>query len=459
MNNWKPHSWMKKKALHQPVYKNKNKLSDVLKKLESFPPLVFAGEVRDLKKELAKCVKGQGFLLQAGDCAESFTEFHPDNIRDTFRVILQMAIVLTFAANVPVVKVGRLAGQFAKPRSNPTEIKNGKELPSYLGDIINSINFDENSREPDPYRMIEAYNQSASTQNLLRAFATGGYADLSYVQNWNLDFVKNSSQGSAFKKIADRISESLSFMNACGVNSETSRQLAESSFFISHEALLLPYESCFVRVDSTTGDYYDVSSHLIWIGDRTKQIDGAHVEFCSGVSNPIGIKVGPSTDVNELLRLLEKLNPKNEAGKIVLIIRMGCEKIEKLFPPILNKINITGHNVVWSCDPMHGNTLVSTTGFKTRPFNSVVKEVKNVFEVHQSEGSYAGGLHIEMTGQNVTECTGGAKNISDQDLSSRYHTHCDPRLNADQALELAFLISDEIKKNSNYAKNIIRAAS
>ena len=446
MNNWKPNSWMKKKALHQPVYKNKDKLNKVLKKLQSFPPLVFAGEVRDLKKELAKCVVGQGFLLQAGDCAESFSEFHPDNIRDSFRVILQMAIVLTFAANVPVVKVGRLAGQFAKPRSNPTETKNGKELPSYLGDIINSINFDENSREPDPDRMIEAYNQSASTQNLLRAFATGGYADLSYVQNWNLDFVKNSSQGSAFKKIADRISESLSFMNACGVNSETSRQLAESNFFISHEALLLPYESCFVRVDSTTGNFYDVSSHLIWIGDRTKQIDGAHVEFCSGVSNPIGIKIGPSTDVNELLRLLEKLNPTNEAGKIVLIVRMGCDKIEKLFPPILKKINSAGKNVVWSCDPMHGNIQKSNSGFKTRNFLKILKEVKSFFNIHKVEKSYAGGIHLEMTGKNVTECLGGMQKIKDQDLGARYHTHCDPRLNASQSIELAFLLAGYLKE-------------
>ncbi len=446
MNDWKPDSWMKKKALHQPVYKNKDRLSKVLKKLKSFPPLVFAGEVRDLKKELAKCVGGQGFLLQAGDCAESFSEFHPDNIRDTFRVILQMAIVLTFAANVPVVKVGRLAGQFAKPRSNPTEKKNGEELPSYLGDIINSINFDENSREPDPDRMIEAYNQSASTQNLLRAFATGGYADLSYVQNWNLDFVKNSSQGSAFKKIADRISESLSFMNACGVNSETSKQLAESNFFISHEALLLPYESCFVRVDSTTGYFYDVSSHLIWIGDRTKQIDGAHVEFCSGISNPIGIKIGPSTDVNELLRLLEKLNPTNEAGKIVLIVRMGCEKIEKLFPPILKKINSAGKNVVWSCDPMHGNIEKSNSGYKTRNFLNILKEVKSFFNIHKVEKSYAGGIHLEMTGKNVTECLGGMQKIKDQDLGARYHTHCDPRLNASQSIELAFLLAEYLKE-------------
>ena len=294
--------------------------------------------------------------------------------------------------------------------------------------------------------MIEAYNQSASTQNLLRAFATGGYADLSYVQNWNLDFVKNSSQGSAFKKIADRISESLSFMNACGVNSETSRQLAESNFFISHEALLLPYESCFVRVDSTTGHFYDVSSHLIWIGDRTKQIDGAHVEFCSGISNPIGIKIGPSTDVNELLRLLEKLNPTNEAGKIVLIVRMGCEKIEKLFPPILKKINSAGKNVVWSCDPMHGNIEKSNSGYKTRNFLNILKEVKSFFNIHKVEKSYAGGIHLEMTGKNVTECLGGMQKIKDQDLGARYHTHCDPRLNASQSIELAFLLAGYLKE-------------
>ena len=318
MKKWDPDSWKKKISLHQPVYRDEKKLNNVLEKLKILPPLVFAGEVRELKKELARCVDGRGFLLQAGDCAESFAEFHPDNIRDSFRVILQMAIVLTYAANVPVVKVGRLAGQFAKPRSSPVETKNGKELPSYLGDIINSIDFDSDSREPDPLRMIEAYNQSAATQNLLRAFATGGYADLSYVQNWNLDFVKNSSQGSAFKKIADRISESLSFMNACGINSDSSREISESNFFISHEALLLPYESCFARIDSTTGDWYAVSSHMIWIGDRTRQIDGSHVEFCSGVSNPIGIKVGPTTNPDELIKLIEKLNPINESGKIVL---------------------------------------------------------------------------------------------------------------------------------------------
>jgi 3-deoxy-7-phosphoheptulonate synthase len=445
-NQWTPDSWKDKKALHQPIYKNQGDLDLVIKKLKNLPPLVFAGEVRELKKELSRCVDGKGFLLQAGDCAESFAEFHPDNIRDTFRVILQMAIVLTYAANVPVVKLGRLAGQFAKPRSNPTEVKNGKELPSYLGDIINSIGFNDKSREPNPTRMVDAYNQSASTQNLIRAFATGGYADLSYVQNWNLDFVKKSPQGSAFKRIADRISESLSFMNACGINSNSSRELAESNFFISHEALLLPYESCFARIDSTTGDWYDVSAHMVWIGDRTRQIDGSHVEFCSGISNPIGIKVGPSTNTDELLNLIEKLNPSNESGKIVLIVRMGFERVIELFPPILRKVKQAGKNVVWSCDPMHGNIEKSNSGYKTRNFSNILSEVKSFFEIHKNEKTYAGGIHLEMTGQNVTECLGGMQKITDKDLGSRYHTHCDPRLNASQSIELAFLLAGSLKK-------------
>ena len=445
-NRWTQDSWKEKKALHQPIYNNKVDLDLVIKKLKNLPPLVFAGEVRELKKELSRCVNGKGFLLQAGDCAESFAEFHPDNIRDTFRVILQMAIVLTYAANVPVVKLGRLAGQFAKPRSNPTEVKDGKELPSYLGDIINSIGFNDKSREPDPTRMVDAYNQSASTQNLIRAFATGGYADLSYVQNWNLDFVKKSAQGSAFKRIADRISESLSFMNACGINSKSSRELAESNFFISHEALLLPYESCFARIDSTTGDWYDVSAHMVWIGDRTRQIDGSHVEFCSGISNPIGIKVGPSTNSDELLNLIEKLNPSNESGKIILIVRMGCDRVIELFPPILRKVKQAGKNVVWSCDPMHGNIEKSNSGYKTRNFSNILSEVKSFFEIHKNEKTYAGGIHLEMTGQNVTECLGGMQKITDKDLGSRYHTHCDPRLNASQSIELAFLLAGSLKK-------------
>ena len=444
--NWLPNSWWKKKALHQPIYKDEKKLNKITKKLSKFPPLVFAGEVRQLKSQLSKCVNGEGFLLQAGDCAESFAEFHPDNIRDTFRVIMQMSVLLTFASGVPVVKVGRLAGQFAKPRSSPSESKGGIELPSYLGDMINSITFKEKDRDPNPDRMVDAYFQSASTQNLLRAFASGGYADLSYVQNWNLDFVKNSTQGSAYKKIADRISESLNFMNAFGINSKTSKQIFETDFFISHEALLLPYETCFARIDSTTGDWYDVSAHMLWIGDRTRQIDGAHVEFCRGISNPIGIKIGPSIDLEKLPELIEKINPENELGKVVLIVRMGETEIKKKFPSILKSITNKGLNVVWSSDPMHGNTEKSTSSYKTRKFKKILNEVRSFFEIHESEGTHAGGIHLEMTGQNVTECTGGMQKITDKDLKARYHTHCDPRLNANQSIELAFLLASSLKK-------------
>ena len=446
-HEWTPDSWKKKKALHQPNYIDKKKLDIAIKKMKKLPPLVFAGEVRSLKNELAKCVDGKGFLLQAGDCAESFAEFHPNYIRDTFRVIMQMAVVLSFASGVPVTKVGRLAGQFAKPRSSPIEEKDGVKLPSYLGDMINGIEFNENSRVPDPDRMLQAYNQAASTQNLLRAFAYGGYADLSTIQNWNLDFVKKSKQGSNFKIVADRISECLRFIDACGINNENVRQLSETSFFISHEALLLPYETAFTRVDSTTGDWYDVSAHMVWIGDRTRQLNGAHVEFCKGISNPIGIKVGPTSDKVELLKVIKTLNPKNEKGKIVLIVRMGSKLIDKLLPPILEKIKSANVNVVWSCDPMHANIEKSKSGFKTRNFNNILNEVKSFFKLHKKSGTYAGGIHLEMTGQNVTECIGGLQKISDKDLSSRYHTHCDPRLNASQSLELAFTMA-------NYLKNL-----
>ena len=436
-----------KKALHQPNYIDKKKFDIAIKKMKKLPPLVFAGEVRSLKNELAKCVDGKGFLLQAGDCAESFAEFHPNYIRDTFRVIMQMAVVLSFASGVPVTKVGRLAGQFAKPRSSPIEEKDGVKLPSYLGDMINGIEFNENSRVPDPDRMLQAYNQAASTQNLLRAFAYGGYADLSTIQNWNLDFVKKSKQGSNFKIVADRISECLRFIDACGINNENVRQLSETSFYISHEALLLPYETAFTRVDSTTGDWYDVSAHMVWIGDRTRQLNGAHVEFCKGISNPIGIKVGPTTDKDELLKVIKTLNPENEKGKIVLIVRMGSKLIDDLLPPILEKIKSANVNVVWSCDPMHANIEKSKSGFKTRNFNNILNEVKSFFKLHKKSGTYAGGIHLEMTGQNVTECIGGLQKISDKDLSSRYHTHCDPRLNASQSLELAFTMA-------NYLKNL-----
>jgi len=442
---WNPNSWEKKKALHQPIYANKTLLKSVVAKMKKLPPLVFAGEVRNLKKELARCVDGKGFLLQAGDCAESFAEFHPNYIRDTFRVIMQMAVALSFASGVPVVKVGRLAGQFAKPRSSPIEEKKGKKLPSYLGDMINGIEFNEKSRIPDPNRMVMAYNQAASTQNLLRAFANGGYADLSTIQSWNLDFVKKSKQGSNFKLIADRISECLKFIDACGINNKNVRQLSETSFYISHEALLLPYEAAFTRIDSTTGDWYDVSAHMVWIGDRTRQLDGAHVEFCKGISNPIGIKVGPSTDKNELIKVIKLLSPDNEKGKIVLIVRMGSKNIDNLLPPILQKVKKENLKVVWSCDPMHANIEKAKTGYKTRNFKNIIKEVKSFFKIHKKIGTYAGGIHLEMTGQNVTECIGGLQKISDKDLSSRYHTHCDPRLNASQSLELAFTMATHLK--------------
>ena len=459
MKNWKTNSWKKYPVKHIPSYKDEKELNMVLNKLKSSPPLVFAGETRHLKDQLANVVDGKAFLLQGGDCAESFAEFHPDNIRDTFKVILQMSLVLTYSASLPVVKLGRIAGQFSKPRSAPTEKQGDKELPSYLGDNINSIEFDEKSRQPDPKRLFRAYSQSASTLNLLRAFSNGGFADLKKVHLWNLGYIKTSPQAKKFKELEDKIADALAFMEACGITPEFNRRLYTVNFWTSHEALHLPFEESMTRVDSTTGEYHDTSAHFVCIGDRTRQIDGGHVEFCRGIENPIGIKCGPTSKADEIAKICEKINPKNEKGKITLISRYGHDKVGKFLPKLIRGIKKEGLNVIWSCDPMHGNTLVSTTGFKTRPFNNVVNEVKNVFEVHQSEGSYAGGLHIEMTGQNVTECTGGAKNISDQDLSSRYHTHCDPRLNADQALELAFLISDEIKKNSNYAKNIIKAAS
>ena len=456
---WKLDSWKNYPVKHIPEYEDQKELDLVLKKIQNFPPLVFAGETRSLKKNLGDVCQGKAFLLQGGDCAESFAEFHPDNIRDTFKVILQMALVLTSSASLPVVKVGRIAGQFSKPRSSPIEIKKGKELPTYLGDNINAIEFSEKARKPDPKRMFRAYSQAASTLNLLRAFSQGGFADLRQVHLWNLGFVKGSPQAKKYKEIEDKISDALAFMEACGINADNNRRLRTVNFYTSHEALLLPFEQAMTRVDSTTGEYHDTSAHLVWIGDRTRQPDGGHVEFCRGIKNPIGIKCGPTSKPDEIVKICNVLNPNNEKGKITLISRFGHDNVEKFLPKLIKVVKKEGLNVVWSCDPMHGNTIKSTTGFKTRPFNNVLKEVKNVFAVHQSEGSYAGGLHIEMTGQNVTECTGGTQKISDKDLSSRYRTHCDPRLNANQALELSFLISDEIKKNSIYARSGIRAVS
>ena len=458
MKKWNKNSWTKFPAKHLPVYQDKKELELVLSKVKKYPPLVCAGETRSLTKSLADVVEGKAFLLQGGDCAESFAEFHPDNIRDTLKVILQMSLVLTASASVPVVKIGRIAGQFSKPRSSPTEKKNGKELPSYLGDNINGMEFTEKARVPDAKRLFRAYSQSASTLNLLRAFSQGGFADLRQVHLWNLGFIKDKTKGK-YKEIEDKISDALSFMEACGIISDNNRRLRTVNFYTSHEALLLPFEEAMTRIDSTTGEYHDTSAHFVWIGDRTRQIDGAHVEFCRGIKNPIGLKCGPTLKTEELIKLCNILNPNNEPGRMTLISRFGSENVEKFLPNLIKSIKKEGLNVIWSCDPMHGNTIKAATGFKTRPFDNVIKEVKNFFEVHQSEGTYAGGLHVEMTGQDVTECTGGAQKISEKDLSNRYRTHCDPRLNADQALELAFLISEEIKKNSKYSKKIIQAAS
>ncbi len=446
---WKPNSWRKFKAKHIPDYSNKNHLAKVEETLEGFPPLVFAGEVRSLKRRLAKVTEGNGFLLQGGDCAESFSEFHADNIRDTFRVILQMAVVLTSGANMPVVKLGRMAGQFAKPRSSPTEIKNGNELPSYTGDIINDIDFKADKRKPNPDRMLKAYSQAASTLNLLRAFADGGYADLKHVQSWNMGFVESGPQGERYRHLANQIQESLNFMEALGITSKNTPQLRQVQYFTSHEALLLPYEEALTRVDSTSGDIYNTSAHFLWIGDRTRFLDSAHVEFCRGIQNPIGIKCGPSLSPDELIQLLDILNPKDEAGRITLITRFGNDKIDTYLPPLIRKVAKEDRTVVWSSDPMHGNTIKSSNGFKTRPFERILDEVKKSIEIHRAEGSRIGGIHLEMTGRDVTECTGGLYDISEADLNDRYHTHCDPRLNANQAIELAFLIADELKKNGH----------
>tara|TARA_B100000678_G_scaffold150315_2_gene125314 strand:- start:13095 stop:14480 length:1386 start_codon:yes stop_codon:yes gene_type:complete len=444
--SWTPSSWRAKPAKHIPEdYPDKAQLQQVENQLASYPPLVFAGEARRLRSRLADVAAGKAFLLQGGDCAESFKEFHPDAIRDTFRVILQMAVVLTFAAEKPVVKVGRIAGQFAKPRSSAVETIGGVELPSYRGDIINGMDFSEETRRPDPTRLLQAYSQSAATLNLLRAFSQGGYADLNNVHRWMLGFIERSSQGEKYEALADQISKSMHFMRACGVTPESTPNLQQVEFYTSHEALLLGYEEAMTRVDSTTGDWYDTSAHMLWIGHRTRQIDHAHVEFCKGVKNPIGIKCGPGLETDELLRLIETLNPKDEAGRIVLIARFGSENVREGLPSLVRSVNASGRKVVWSCDPMHGNTLKTENGFKTRPVDRILSEVRDFIDIVSAEGAYPGGVHFEMTGQDVTECIGGAQAISENDLSSRYHTHCDPRLNGEQALELAFMIAEKLQ--------------
>ncbi len=457
--NWTPDSWKGKPIRQVPVYQDGERLAQVEQTLRGLPPLVFAGEARRLREDLADVAAGQAFLLQGGDCAESFAEFGANTIRDTFKVLLQMAVVLTYAGACPVVKVGRMAGQFAKPRSSDTEVQGGRELPSYRGDIVNAIEFDEEAREPDPERMVRGYNQSAATLNLLRAFAQGGFADLHKVHQWNLNFVSGSPQGERYEELANRISESLDFMEACGITAESVPQIRETNFYTSHEALLLAYEEALVRKDSLTGDWYDCSAHLLWIGERTRDPDGAHVEFLRGVNNPIGMKVGPTADPDDLIRLIDILNPANDPGRLTLISRMGHDKVRDVLPALVRRVEREGRAVVWSCDPMHGNTIKSATGYKTRPFDRILDEVRGFFEVHREQGSYAGGVHFEMTGQDVTECLGGAQAISDEDLSARYHTHCDPRLNASQALELAFLLADSLKEQRAGRRSRLAAAS
>jgi 3-deoxy-7-phosphoheptulonate synthase len=429
-----------------PQYPDAKALADVEAQLATFPPLVFAGEARNLKKALGRVAAGEAFLLQGGDCAESFAEHGANNIRDFFRVLLQMAVVLTYAGAVPVVKVGRIAGQFAKPRSSPTEKLGGVELPSYRGDIVNDIAFTAQARTPDPQRQLMAYRQSAATLNLLRAFATGGFANLGSVHQWMLGFLKDSPQSRRYKELADRISDALNFMRACGLDLESHPELRATDFYTSHEALLLGYEQAFTRVDSTTGDWYATSGHMIWIGDRTRQLDHAHVEYFRGIKNPIGLKCGPSLKPDELLKLIDVLNPDNEPGRLTLINRSGADKVGESLPGLIRAVKREGRVVVWSCDPMHGNTITSNSGYKTRPFDRILSEVKSFFSIHAAEGTHAGGVHLEMTGQDVTECIGGARAITDEDLNDRYHTACDPRLNAEQSIDMAFLIAELLKQ-------------
>jgi 3-deoxy-7-phosphoheptulonate synthase len=445
--NWSPNSWRSKKALQMPTYPNAAVASAVEESLCGYPPLVFAGEARKLKRLLAQAADGKAFLLQGGDCAESFAEFHPDNIRDTFRVLLQMAVVLTYGAACPVVKVGRMAGQFAKPRSGEEETIDGVTLPSYRGDMVNGMEFTFEARTPDPARLERVYNQAAATLNLLRAFAQGGYADLHKVHQWTLDFVSDSKYGERYSDLASRLGEALAFMAACGLTSETTPQIRETDFFTSHEALLLNYEQAMTRVDSISGDWYDTSAHMLWVGDRTRQLDGAHIEFLRGVANPIGVKVGPTMQPDDLIKLIDVLNPKNESGHLTLIVRLGADKVERELPQLIRTIKREGRSVVWACDPMHANTVKSSNGYKTRPVDKILKEVRGFFAVHKAEGTHVGGVHFEMTGQDVTECVGGGQAITESDLSARYHTHCDPRLNANQSLELAFLIAEALKED------------
>jgi len=443
MSDWKKSGWRDKPRVQMPDYTDEAALTAVEAQLGKYPPLVFAGEARHLKEQLGAASRGEAFLLQGGDCAESFEQFSADAIRDTFKVMLQMAMVLTYGAKVPVVKVGRMAGQFAKPRSAPTEVQAGVELPSYRGDIINELEFNESARSPDPSKMLQAYTQAAATLNLLRAFSTGGYADVNQVHSWILGFTEGGN-AELYAKMASRITDTLDFMTAAGVNSAQSAALHQVSFYTSHESLLLEYEEALTRIDSTSGKWLAGSGHFLWIGDRTRQPDGAHVEFLSGVQNPIGLKCGPSMEADDLKRLLAKLNPTNESGRLTLIARFGAGNVGEHLPRLIRTVKEEGANVLWVCDPMHGNTIKSATGYKTRPFDAVLREVREFFAIHKAEGTIPGGVHFEMTGQDVTECTGGLRAVSEENLQDRYHTACDPRLNASQSLELAFLVGEEL---------------
>lgn len=449
---WTPDSWRNKPILQQPKYKDPNRLKYVEDQIATYPPLVFAEETRQLFRQLEKVCEGKAFLLQGGDCAESFNEFNAPKIRDTFKTMLQMAVVLTFASLTPVVKVARMAGQYAKPRSSDTETIDGMSLPSYRGDMVNSIDFTADAREPDPDRLITAYSRSASTLNLLRAFAQGGLADLNRVNGWNMAFIENNPLGERYQNLARRIQESLLFMKTLGITSENTPVIRETSLYTSHEALLLNYEQALTRVDTLTGDLYDCSAHMLWIGERTRQPDHAHVEFFKGIKNPVGLKIGPSVTPDELIRLIDILNPENKPGRLTLITRMGADKLAQKLPALIRKVSAHGRNVVWSSDPMHGNTTTTANGYKTRNFDAILREIQYFFDIHHAENTHPGGIHLEMTGQSVTECTGGAYQIEESDLVKCYETQCDPRLNADQVLELAFLIADRLKDRGEYSK-------
>ncbi len=443
---WTPDSWRQFPIKQQPNYADAAALAEVESQLKRYPPLVFAEEIRRLQSHLGDVCEGNGFLLQGGDCAESFRDFTAPKIRDTFKVMLQMAIVMTFAGEVPVVKVGRMAGQFAKPRSGDMETIDGVSLPSYRGDIINGLDFNAEAREPDPQRMLTAYHHSAATLNLLRAFAQGGYADLHKVHKWNMGFINANPMKEKYQAISERIQESLRFMEVLGITAETHPTIHETELFTSHEALLLPYEEALTRTDSLTGMPYNCSAHMVWMGERTRQLDHAHIEFFRGINNPVGVKVGPTATEEELMALIDTLNPNNIPGRLTLITRMGADNLANNLPKLIRRVQKEGRNVVWSSDPMHGNTVKANNGYKTRDFAAIIREIRQFFAIHQAEGSYAGGIHLEMTGENVTECTGGAYKISQDDLAERYLTQCDPRLNADQVLELAFLVAESLSK-------------